>query len=95
MHRASVYQSLTLLIVACTLGLYISRTSARQMAAWAVGLGLALAAFWLTREEGAWHAVTGAHGGLLGVHAVAFGRHGSRARLLLHVVPFLILGAFC
>lgn len=53
--REGIYPALTLLVFACGTGLYIRMRGAVPRAVpWAGGLGLALAALWLTREEGLW-----------------------------------------
>jgi len=53
--REGIYPALALLVLACAAGL-VGRLdrSRREVSAWAAGLGLALGAFWLTREEGIW-----------------------------------------
>ena len=53
--RERIYSSLTLLVLACLVGVYARRrASVAALLGWSAGLGLALSAFWLTREEGAW-----------------------------------------
>jgi hypothetical protein len=53
--REGIYPALGLFVLACAAGLLgrLDR-SRREMTAWAAALGLALGAFWLTREEGVW-----------------------------------------
>lgn len=54
--RAGIYPALTLLVIACALGL-LTRQEGREVKklwVWAVALGLSMTAFWLTREEGIW-----------------------------------------
>ena len=53
--RENIYPALTLLVVACAIGLW-TRTArpVRSWVGWAVALGVIGAAFWLTREEGVW-----------------------------------------
>lgn len=52
--RDHVYSSLTLLIVACSVGLLLNRAAQRLALQWSIGLGLSLSCFWLTREESLW-----------------------------------------
>jgi hypothetical protein len=53
--REGIYPALSLLVLAGFVGLYAYRAdSLAKLAGWAVLAGLALAAFWLTREEGVW-----------------------------------------
>ncbi len=53
--REGVYTSLVILILACACGLLLRHELApRQLKGWSIGLGLALGAFWTTREEGIW-----------------------------------------
>lgn len=53
--RQQIYTPLELLILAGLVALYYRRAeSRRRQLPWAVGLGLALGCFWLTREEGVW-----------------------------------------
>jgi hypothetical protein len=53
--REGIYPALGLTVLACAAGL-IGRLdrSRREVSTWAAALGLALGAFWLTREEGVW-----------------------------------------
>lgn len=53
--RESIYPALTLLVLAFAAG-FINRYDRplKSLAFWSAGTGLALAAFWLTREEGVW-----------------------------------------
>ena len=77
------------------LGLFTYRERPRrQLVAWSFALGLALSAFWLTREEGVWLAPSLAL--IVGFSAYTLWRSSNadlRARLIIHVVPFLILGS--
>lgn len=53
--REGIYPALTLLVAACAFA--IALRSGRESPCprrWLMGLGVALAAFWLTREEGVW-----------------------------------------
>jgi hypothetical protein len=53
--RGGVYPALTILVVALAGGLLARRDlSLKRLKLWSAGLGVALAAFWLTREEGVW-----------------------------------------
>jgi 4-amino-4-deoxy-L-arabinose transferase-like glycosyltransferase len=53
--REGIYPALALLVLACAAGLLGRLDRSRgEVSAWAGGLGLALGAFWLTREEGIW-----------------------------------------
>ena len=53
--RQQIQHSLALLVIAGFVALYARRRgSTRDLAGWAVLTGLALPAFWLTREEGVW-----------------------------------------
>lgn len=53
--RLGIYPALTLLVIACMIGVYtrMVQPDGRPLR-WAVGLGISLAAFWYTREEGMW-----------------------------------------
>ncbi len=93
--REGVYTALAGLSVSAALGLFLRRGApARVLAVWAVGLGAAAAAAWLTREEGAWLLLP--LGLLVGAAAWAQRRDGaSRLRRILVVValPVLVAGA--
>ena len=53
--REGIYPALTMMVVATALGSWLRlRNSRRVLLIWGVILGLFLAAFWLTREEGIW-----------------------------------------
>lgn len=53
--RLGIYQSLGLLVFSSLLGFYLcSRVSLKTAAGWAVLTGIALSAFWHTREESIW-----------------------------------------
>lgn len=53
--RAGIYPALTLLVLGCATGLMLRKGQGwRKLWLWAVGLGLSMGAFWLTREEGFW-----------------------------------------
>ena len=53
--REGIYPALTILVAALAVGLLARHDlPLRRLRVWSAGLGVALAAFWLTREEGAW-----------------------------------------
>lgn len=53
--RCGIYPALTILVLAAAVGLLLSvRQRLCPLLAWSGTCGLALAAFWLTREEGVW-----------------------------------------
>jgi len=54
--REGIYPALTVLVAAGALGLLARQEhhSIKSLGLWATGLGVALSAFWLTREEGIW-----------------------------------------
>ncbi|MEJ0048385.1 MAG: hypothetical protein WDN04_21400 [Rhodospirillales bacterium] len=53
--REQIYFALALLVVACAFAIWLRPGwPARRLLPWSAGLGLALGAFWLTREEGVW-----------------------------------------
>ena len=53
--REGIYPALTLMVVAAALGSWLRLgQSRRELLTWTAILGLSLAAFWLTREEGIW-----------------------------------------
>jgi hypothetical protein len=53
--RDGIYPALTLLIFSCAVGLLLgSNTESKWVWLWPISLGIFLAAFWLTREEGIW-----------------------------------------
>src|SRR6266851_2276585 len=82
--REGIYPALTLAVLACSIGLVarIHRSLAVRTA-WALGLGFALSAFWLTREEGIWIVPS-----LLALASIAVlqlrGWPAARAKTLLH-----------
>ena len=83
--RAGIYPALTLFVIAGAVGVHLRHQAApRTLARWSAGLGLALAAFWLTREEGIWLLPSLAL--LIGTTLLAIQRSGGadrRLRLLL------------
>lgn len=53
--REGIYPALTLFVVSCALGVLLRhKEPLKTLVRWNTALGLALAAFWLTREEGIW-----------------------------------------
>ncbi len=53
--RDGIYFSLTTVALACVIAMLLRLDRRpRDLAAWSVGLGVTLAAFWTTREEGVW-----------------------------------------
>jgi len=53
--REGIYPALTIFVVSCAIGLLVRYNSYLSIIAfWSISLGLALSAFWLTREEGIW-----------------------------------------
>ncbi len=53
--REGIYPALGVLVTACAVALLgRAERSTKELMGWAAGLGLALGAFWLTREEGLW-----------------------------------------
>lgn len=95
--RLGIYPALTVLVIACAIGLY-TRIIDRQgkPLRWAVGLGMALAAFWYTREEGMWIVPTLMVTGLFSIlHGLTHGGRRWTDILALLAVPLLIwLGSF-
>lgn len=53
--REGIYPALTVMVISFAAGLLIRHGgSPKDLILWAVGLGISLTAFWLTREEGVW-----------------------------------------
>jgi len=53
--RGAIYMPFTMIIIACAAGMMVRLDRGpRAMVGWSLGLGLALAAYWTTREEGVW-----------------------------------------
>jgi len=53
--RDAIYMPMTIVILACVVALLTRlHGSPRHLVAWSVGLGVVLAAYWTTREEGVW-----------------------------------------
>jgi hypothetical protein len=53
--REGICSAETLVIFACLIGLHMHRESSLPcLSLWAIGLGTALGAFWMTREDGIW-----------------------------------------
>ncbi|MBV9658219.1 MAG: hypothetical protein JO295_08920 [Verrucomicrobia bacterium] len=93
--RHGVYPAFMLLVLAGAIGICTRPTGPRgRLALWATLLGLALGAFWLTREEGVW--IMPAVGALLGAAVWAWWRERPadwRSRLILCcALPFALWG---
>ena len=55
MMREGIYPALTMVVMSCALAIVLrAEGSLKALLGWGGGLGLSLAAFWLTREEGLW-----------------------------------------
>ncbi|WP_217593038.1 hypothetical protein [Cohnella sp. GbtcB17] len=53
--REGIYPALTLLVIACSFGLFIRREQKKSVIfLWSLLLGISFSCFWLTREEGIW-----------------------------------------
>ena len=91
--REGIYPALSLMVVATALGTWLRiGHSLRLPLAWAVLLGLSLAAFWLTREEGIWILPAIVPLCLAGAARCWRVRDGRRAMLAVLCLPPLILG---
>ena len=90
--REGIYPALTMLVVACAIGFVLrAKARVREMAAWAAGCGLALAAFWFTREEGVAIVPFAAIIATLAVMTIWHDRAADRpARLALVALPLLL-----
>jgi hypothetical protein len=90
--REGIYPALALTVVSGALGLAARRNQRpRQLLPWAGLLGIALAAFWLTREEGLWIVPTVI--ALLAPSLVQALRDHDRPTLACLALPFLLWGA--
>ncbi len=90
--RQHIYSPEVLLIFAGLIALHYRRDlSARKLAPWAIGLGLATAAFYLTREEAVWIVPSA---GLLAGAALWLAWRSSRAALM-SVLRALALATGC
>lgn len=92
--REGIYPALGGLTIGLALGLYLRRAERRRiLVVWAGALGIALAATWLTREEGVWIVLPVA----LMVGAAARGQRrrlrGVRRALTVTALPLLLAGA--
>ncbi|HEC12206.1 MAG TPA: hypothetical protein ENI80_03000 [Acidiferrobacteraceae bacterium] len=90
--RLGIYPALALLVIGCAIGLYTRATVPRgKPLPWAVGLGVALAAFWYTREEGIWIVPALVLTGLfVAIHGRTRGQRRWTCILGLLAVPLLI-----
>jgi hypothetical protein len=52
--REMIYPSLSILVVACSFGIFISTGNNDPTWYWGIGLGVTFGCFWITREEGIW-----------------------------------------
>ncbi|MBX9634979.1 MAG: hypothetical protein K2X44_08365, partial [Magnetospirillum sp.] len=101
--RENLYTPLTLLVFTSAAGAFLLSTTLRSRLMWLTGLGLAFAAFWLTREESPWiYPALAVFVGcwLLGrlqerrVHGVAAilrGLRGDLAQLLVSAAAFAVV----
>jgi hypothetical protein len=95
--RQNLIPSLALLVIAALIGLYARRLDRpRRLVPWALGAGVALAAFWLTREESVW--ILPSAGLIWAAASIAVWRHrpvDRWLRLALFATPAVIcaLGA--
>lgn len=91
--REGIYPALTLLVISGAIGLMARHDRPlKQLAIWSTGLGLALSAFWLTREEGIWIILPVLV--IMGSGVIKIYRAKPAnliARLVLYVLPFIIL----
>ncbi len=93
--RLGIYPTLGLLVFSCLTGMFLrSRHSLKQALPWSLGMGLALAAFWHTREESIWIVPSLS---LVFVYALWNGRTWGWRYLgglvLLFLLPMVILAA--
>lgn len=86
--RENIYPALTLLVIACAIGLW-NRTDKppKSWIPWAISLAAAASAFWLTREEGVWIAPLLLLPALALV-AATFTRRGRVRRIASAVLPW-------
>ncbi len=90
-----IYPALTLLVAAGAIGLLLRwNRPLANLVGWSIGLGLALSAFWLTREEQAWIIPLLAVTLVVAEILVWITKSGNYVgRLALFLLPLLILGA--
>ena len=91
--RLGIYPALTILVMACVFALY-SRlvSSSGKPLAWSIGLGLALAAFWHTREEAIWILPSVLiFYFMVGVQCLSNRKHGFRKIFSLLSIPVLLV----
>ena len=90
--RQSLYAALALILFAAMIALYVRRTEPlKRLAPWAVTLGLAWAAFWLTREESVWIIPSLV---LLGA-AIIVGTWRHSREALINAGRVAVIAAFC
>ncbi len=90
--REGIYPALTIMVVGCAIGLMVRGSRpVRNQLPWAIGLGLALSAFWLTREEGVWMLPSIiALVAIAGLRSYQAKPEGWIRRLTVFTVPFVI-----
>ena len=90
--REGIYPALTLIVIGAAVGLAVRRHQRpHELLPWAGLLGIALGAFWLTREEGGW--ILPAVILLLAPSLVRALRDHDRPALACLALPFLVWGA--
>lgn len=92
MYRLGIYPALGLLVFGALLGVLIrAHTSKKNALLWAIGLGLALSAFWHTREEGIWIIPSLLLVVLVNLFSLRTAPKSDQFKnVLIHAVPFLI-----
>jgi hypothetical protein len=93
--REGIYPALALLALVSAAAMLIRRDApVRRLSAWATGFGVALGAFWLTREEGVWLLPSVALLVAVGIALTIRSRpRDAPARLAVWLLPFSIAGA--
>jgi hypothetical protein len=91
--REGIYPALTILILSGAIGMMIRYDRPLKiLSLWSLGLGIALSAFWLTREEGIWMLMPILT--IVGITALRVYRAklgDSVLRLIFCILPFVIL----
>ena len=93
--RLGIYPALTILVITCAFALYSRIVSGfGKPLLWSLGLGIALAAFWHTREEAIWIVPSLlVFYFIIGLQAVFSKKHGLKKIVVLFSLPVLILAA--